>query len=123
MAAGMSFFGLLSLVPLTLLGISTLGYLLVPHVKVIARAALIGAVSAVILLQTSRFAFGFIMIRFDIYGRIYGPLAGVIVFMMWLYLSMIILLLGAELGSQCQKVLFSTDGNIVAEEHRTRAKG
>jgi membrane protein len=81
-------------------------YLMVPHAGVSVRAALIGAVFAAVFLQLSRWAFSFIMMRFDVYGQIYGPLAGVIMFMSWLYLSMNILLLGAELGSQCQELVF-----------------
>ena len=46
------------------------------------------------------------MMRFDVYGRVYGRLASVIMFMSWLYLSMTILLMGAELGSQCQELVF-----------------
>ncbi len=82
-------------------------YLLVPNVIVSVRAALIGATSAAILLQLSKSLFSFIMLKFDVYGRLYGPLAGFIMFMSWLYLSMTILLLGAELGSRSQEVIRS----------------
>lgn len=90
-------------------------YLFVPHVKVSLKSASIGAVFAAILLQLSRWAFSFIMVRFDVYGRVYGPMASFIMFMSWLYLSMTILLLGAELGSQCQAVFFRSgaDGSEV----------
>ncbi len=81
-------------------------YVFVPHTKVSLRAASIGAVFASVLLQLSRWGFSLIMMRFDVYGRVYGPLASVIMFMSWLYLSMTILLMGAELGSQCQELVF-----------------
>jgi membrane protein len=83
-------------------------YLFVPHVRVSLRAALIGATFAAVFIQLSRWLFSFIMVRFDVYGRVYGPLASFIMFMSWLYLSMAIVLLGAELGSQCQETLFRT---------------
>jgi membrane protein len=75
-------------------------YLLVPNVSVSPRAALIGATFATFLLQLVRLVFNLIVLEVDTFGRVYGPLAGVIMFMSWLYLSMIILLLGAELGSE-----------------------
>ena len=84
-------------------------YLLVPHARISLRAAFIGATFAAVFLQLSRWVFSFVMVKFDVYGRVYGPLASFIMFMSWLYLSMTILLLGAELGSQCQEMLFSTD--------------
>ena len=82
-------------------------YLLVPHARVPLRAALIGAAFATVFLKLARWMFSFIMLKFDVYGRVYGPLASFIMFMSWLYLSMAILLLGAELGSQCQEMLFN----------------
>lgn len=84
-------------------------YMFVPYAKVSWRAATVGAAAASIFLQLSRFAFGLIMAKFDVYGRVYGPMASFIVFMSWLYLSMTIILLGAELGSQCQSIFFRKD--------------
>ncbi len=84
-------------------------YHFVPHGKVSWRAALTGAIFASVFLELSRYLFSFVMMKFDVYGRLYGPLAGVIIFMSWLYVSMSILLLGAELGSQCQEIFFSAD--------------
>ncbi len=83
-------------------------YLFVPHARVSLRAASIGAIFAAIFLQLSRWLFSFVMAKFDVYGRVYGPLASFIVFMSWLYLSMTIVLMGAELGSQVQEVFLST---------------
>jgi membrane protein len=82
-------------------------YFFIPHVKVSWKAALIGAVFSAIFMQFFKYVFSLIMVRFDVYGRVYGPLAGIIIFMSWLYISMSILLYGAELGSQCQKVIFN----------------
>jgi len=84
-------------------------YSLVPHGKVSLKAAYVGSVFATVLLDLSKWFFNFVMMKFDVYGRVYGPLAGIIIFISWLYLSMGILLLGAELGSQCQKIYFYAD--------------
>lgn len=81
-------------------------YKFIPNTKVSLRAALIGAIFTAVFLQLLRLAFGTIIMRFDSYGSLYGPLASFILFMSWLYLSMTVLLLGAELGSRFQEVLF-----------------
>ena len=88
-------------------------YMFVPHTRVSPKAACLGAVFASVFLQLSRWAFSLIMVRFDVYGRVYGPLASVIMFMSWLYLSMTIVLMGAELGSQCQEALFDAGSETV----------
>ena len=86
-------------------------YRFVPHGKVSWRAAIAGAIFASVFLELSRYLFSVVMVKFDVYGSLYGPLASVIIFMSWLYLSMSILLLGAELGSQCQEIFFSADAS------------
>ena len=79
-------------------------YILVPRVQVSLGAAIIGAISAAFLSQVLRSIFSFLVLRFNLYGNVYGPLAGFIVFMSWLYFAMNILLFGAELGSQYQQM-------------------
>lgn len=85
-------------------------YMFIPHAKVSALAALIGSGFSAIILEIIRWAFSYIVINFTNYGAIYGPLAGLIIFMTWLYTSMQVLLLGAELGSQCQSRYFTIEG-------------
>ena len=86
-------------------------YHFIPHVKVSLKSASIGALFATVFLQLARWGFSIVMVRFDVYGRVYGPLASFIIFMSWLYVSMTIILLGAELGSQCQEVFFSSEAD------------
>ncbi len=86
-------------------------YHFIPHVKVSLKSASIGAACATVFLQLASWGFSLVMVRFDVYGRIYGPLASFIIFMSWLYLSMTIVLLGAELGSQCQEVFFHSEAD------------
>ena len=81
-------------------------YVIVPYTKVSVKAALIGSVFSAFFIELFKRLFNFIMMSFNSYGAVYGPLAGIVMFMSWLYTSMQILLLGAELGSQCQ-LLFS----------------
>jgi len=90
-------------------------YQLVPHVKVSMRSATISGLFAAVFLQLARWGFSQIMVRFDVYGRVYGPMASVIMFMSWLYISMTIILLGAELGSQFQEAYFDAEATEADE--------
>jgi membrane protein len=58
-----------------------------------------GAAFAAIGLIIASFAFSFYVNRFGNYTRTYGSLGAVIVFMLWLYISSIILVLGAEVNA------------------------
>lgn len=82
-------------------------YMFVPHAKVSIWSALIGSGFSAIVIEITRWAFSHIVLNFTNYGAIYGPLAGLIIFMTWLYISMQVLLMGAELGSQCQSRYFN----------------
>jgi membrane protein len=83
-------------------------YMFVPNVRVEWKGALIGSVFASLFIETFKWIFSFIVLRFNSYGKVYGPLAGIIIFISWLYMSMQIFLLGAELASQCQLLFFSS---------------
>ncbi len=100
--------------PLISLTIMTfLVYTFVPHADVNWKGALIGAIFSALFLEAFKRLFGFIVLRFSNYGSVYGPLAGIIIFISWLYTSMQIFLLGAELASQCQSQLFAIDSSDV----------
>jgi len=90
-------------------------YRLVTHAKISMRAAAISGIFAAIFFQLARWGFSQIMIRFDVYGRVYGPMASIIMFMSWLYISMTIILLGAELGSQFQEAYFNVKASEAEE--------
>lgn len=87
-------------------------YVLVPRVRVSLKAAVFGAISAAFLIQALRLVFSFLVVRFNMYGHVYGPLASVIVFMSWMYFAMNILLLGAEIGSQSQQIFFNSETGV-----------
>ncbi|MBD3182735.1 YihY family inner membrane protein [Candidatus Poribacteria bacterium] len=84
-------------------------YVLIPRTRVSLKSALIGAAFSAVLIQILKSVFSFIIVKFDMYSNVYGPLTSVIVFMSWLYLAMNTLLLGAELGEKFQVVFFSED--------------
>ncbi|MGD2170632.1 MAG: YhjD/YihY/BrkB family envelope integrity protein [Gammaproteobacteria bacterium] len=73
-------------------------YLLVPNTRVKIRSALYGAVIAGLLWETSGILFTSFVGGSTKYTAIYSGFAILLVFMIWLYLSWIILLVGASIS-------------------------
>jgi membrane protein len=64
------------------------------------KAVLPGGVVAVILWILASLAFAFYVANFGSYNKTYGSLGGVIVFLVWLWLTNLAILLGAELNAE-----------------------
>jgi membrane protein len=73
-------------------------YILVPNTKVKFRSALTGAVIAGILWQTAGVLFASFVAGSTNYTAVYSSFAILILFMIWLYLSWLILLIGASIS-------------------------
>jgi membrane protein len=63
----------------------------------------IGALVAIVVWVVASAAFGFYVSNFSSYNKTYGSLAGVIVFLLWLWLTNIALLFGAELDAELER--------------------
>ncbi len=86
---------LLRLVPVVLTSIAfTLLYIWVPNRRVRARHALVGGIVAGVLFELMTRGFGFYISRFPTYTAIYGAFAAVPMFLLWMYLSWVVVLLG-----------------------------
>ena len=63
----------------------------------------IGAVFAIVVWILASVAFGLYVAMFSSYDKTYGSLAGVIVFLLWLWLTNLALLFGAELDAELER--------------------
>ena len=63
----------------------------------------IGAVVAIVVWVLASFGFGFYVANFSSYNKTYGSLAGVIVFLLWLWITNLALLFGAELDAELER--------------------
>ncbi len=63
----------------------------------------LGAVFAILTWIVASALFGFYVTNFSSYNRTYGSLAGVVVFLLWLWLTNLALLFGAELDTELER--------------------
>jgi membrane protein len=74
-------------------------FLIVPNRRVRLSHALVGALISAILFELAKRGFVFYVTHFPTYERIYGALATVPLFLVWIYLSWVVVLLGASVAA------------------------
>lgn len=72
-------------------------YIFMPNTKVRFKSALVGGVLAGILWETAGWAFASFVVTSTKYAAVYSGFAILIMFMIWLYVSWLILLVGAQI--------------------------
>jgi membrane protein len=75
----------------------------------------VGAVVAIVVWIVASAAFGFYVSNFSSYDKTYGALAGVIAFLLWLWITNLALLFGGELDAELERGRELQSG-IAAEE-------
>ncbi len=75
----------------------------------------VGAVVAIIACAVASVLFGIYVANFGSYDRTYGTLAGVIIFLFWIYIMNTMLLFGGELDAELERGR-ELQGGIAAEE-------
>ena len=77
----------------------TLAYKLVPARQVPLRAAFIGGLLAAVAFEGAKFGFAFYITHVRTYQIVYGALAALPLFLIWIYVCWIILLVGAAVAA------------------------
>jgi membrane protein len=90
----------LALLPFVITWITLLlMYTMIPNRRVPFRHAAIGATLGAILFEVARWGFALFVHSARTYQEIYGALAAVPIFLLWIYLSWIIVILGASIAA------------------------
>lgn len=83
---------------LLLVGAFTVLYWFLPNTKVRLRSALLGGVVAAVLFAVAQWAYLAFSVGAAKYNAVFGVLAGIALFMVWIYFSWAIVLFGAEVA-------------------------
>jgi membrane protein len=103
-------------------------YLSTPNARVGGiKRVLPGAALALVVWLIASAAFAFYVANFGSYNKTYGTLGGVIAFLVWLWITNVVLLLGAEFNAESERSREIARGEPGAEreiqlEHRTEPK-
>lgn len=82
------------------LGAYILFYKAIPNTEVKFWHALIGGIVATILFELAKLGFAFYILNFKSYQLIYGALATIPIFFIWVYLSWVVMLIGAVVAAE-----------------------
>ena len=77
----------------------TLVYLVVPNRKVRHWDALVGGLTAAVMFELLKHGFALYLVYFPGYQAIYGALAAIPIFLVWMYASWAVILFGAEVAA------------------------
>lgn len=94
---GLGKFALRALPWVISLSIFFLIYKLVPQCQTYWRYTWPGALTATILFEMGKDLFTWYLANIAVYSQVYGSLASVMIFLFWIYLSSLILILGAQI--------------------------
>ena len=96
--------------------LTALLYYATPNVRLPRfRMLTFGSIAAIIVLGIASALFGLYVANFGNYNRTYGSLAGIIIFLLWIWIANVALLLGAELDVEVERARELTAG-IEADE-------
>lgn len=92
-------------------------YLIVPYTKVRKKPAAIAAITVTLLFQVCQWGFGIYVNIFSKQEAIYGALAALPVFLMWLYICWIVILLGGYIAARYQYGFLSENTSDEVQAH------
>ena len=74
-------------------------YCAIPNCRVRWRDGVAGALIGALLIELLKWAFAFYISRISSYNLVYGALAGIPIFLLWMYIFWLVVLLGAEIAA------------------------
>ncbi|MDE1183803.1 YihY family inner membrane protein [Paraburkholderia sp.] len=104
-----------AVLPLTALAFTML-YVFLPNCRVEWRDAVIGGLGAAVAFELAKRGFGYYIRRIPTYTAVYGAFAAVPMFLLWMYLSWFITLVGAMVASALPAIR-------IGQFHRPRFAG
>lgn len=78
------------------------------------RFVSVGAAIAIVVWVLASLLFGLYVTQFASYGKTYGSLAGIVIFLLWLWITNLALLFGAEVDAELERTR-QLEGGIEAE--------
>ena len=76
----------------------TLIYIIVPNCYVSRKDAIIGGVAAAVFFELAKYGFGIYVKNMAGYETLYGAIAVIPIFLIWIYISWVVVLLGAHIS-------------------------
>lgn len=90
-------------------------YALIPNRRVRWRDALAGALAAALLFELARTLFTLYVTSIANYNEVYGALAAIPIFLIWVFVSWVIVLLGATLTAALTAFEYRTEDELLPE--------
>jgi membrane protein len=90
-------------------------YVVVPNRRVSRRDAAIGALLGAVLFEFARWGFRWFVHGAHTYQQIYGALAALPIFLLWIYLSWIIVILGASIAASISSYEYQPSDKTLPE--------
>lgn len=92
----------------------TLLFLYSPNRQLQLKNVYPGAIFSTLAWISASQAFAFYVNNFGNFSRTYGSIGGIIVFMIWIYISNVVVLLGGEINATLHHLLHKSNNNISA---------
>jgi membrane protein len=74
-------------------------YCAIPNCRVRWRDGIAGALFSALVIEALKWAFAFYVSRISSYNLVYGAVAGIPIFLLWMYIFWLVVLLGAEMAA------------------------